>query len=532
MELQKPEKGEIMGNYWMIPRNKRKLHPVVDVLSLFTLSSTGIPWNGLAEQRSFEDALEGFGLKRAGARRDMLAGGARTYESWLNNLGLIFKETRTGLLRTTLAGDTLLSGEPPVPIITNQLMKMQYPSPYSRRTNVSIDNRFRIRPFRFLLRLLLDTRINQLTKKEIAYFAVTLGSNESNDCFEDVVQAICDYRTYGVSSLPHNMDVLYPSRTGVKSIPETLKRLEDVANTFINYLQYTQLIARVKETGEPEFITIPSHLRDEVSSILNDGSSVRNLDSTHEFGAENFQRSFGLAPGQNRDNRSFSTQPVSVTAYRDRRVRGEVLHIYSRRPVVNINADLIDEVASLTGYTNLEVEEALHGFSPNPVSQFEANYLDMSVSGRARATEFEIATKEIFEALGFAGQHTGMYPRHPDVFVESPQGYSGILDTKAIKRYSPSNDEKNRMISNYIPTYRTQHANLEFFMYIADSFGINYVNGIQDITLASNLDGSGITAYNLLRLLNNHLNNPISHTDLKVLLRSNTAISVTDIDAL
>lgn len=62
-----------------------------------------------------------------------------------------------------------------MPIITNQLMKLQYPSPYSIRSRVNIHYRFQIRPFRFLLRLLADNRIQTLSKEEIGRFVITEG---------------------------------------------------------------------------------------------------------------------------------------------------------------------------------------------------------------------------------------------------------------------------------------------------------------------------------------------------------------------
>ena len=525
--------GDIMGNNWMIPRNKRRLYPVVDILSLFTLHDTGVDWGrNISQQRNFEAELERFGLKRVGSRRDGRAGGARTYEAWLDILGLIYKDTPTGLIRTTLAGEALLNGEPPVPIITNQLMKLQYPSPYSVRGNVNINRRFQIRPFRFVLRLLSDERIGHLTTQEMACVVITRGENESDNCFEDVVQGILDFRSHGVASLPTDFADLYPSRTGVTSLEQTLDRLDDIANTVVNFLDYTQLISRVGTGTSNSNMTVADSARATVNTILNDGSRLRTFNPNQEFGKENFQRNFGLAPGQTRDNRNFDSRQVPVTLYRNRRVRSELLHIAAIRPVVTINTDLLEEIATVTGYSVNEVEDALHNFQLNPSDQFEANYLDMSVSGRERATEFEIATKEIFEELGFTAQHIGMHALHPDVYVESPLNFSGIIDTKAISRYAPSNDHRNRMINNYIPTYRTRHSNLEFFMYVADSFIPAYTSGIQTITLATSLAGSGISASNLLVLLQRHLASPINHNDYRTLFKSNSVISLTDINSL
>jgi len=521
---------ETMINNWMIPRNKRKLYPVVDILSLFTLQNMGEVWgHNLARQLDFESELERYGLKRPGERRDRRAGGARTYEAWLYNLGLIFYETNTNIVRTTLAGEALLAGQPPVPIITNQLMKMQYPSPYSVRTRVRIHERFQIRPFRFLLRLLADPRIQTLSKEEIARFVITEGDNESNQCFEHVVQRILDYRLYGDAVLPTDFEERYSSSTtGVRSREATLSYLEDIANTFINYLEYTQLISR---NANGEIYIVPDKVID-VQNILNDGTRLRPFNQDHPFGEENFQRNYGLSPGQNRDNRQFGGQTVTDAIYRQRRIRSELLHIARNRPIVTINMSLVNEISLATGYSDRQVEDALDGFRPDTFSVFEASYLNMAISGRELAREFEIATKEIFEQLGFHSLHVGTSPLNPDVFVESPQNFSGIIDAKAYSTYSISNDHRNRMINNYIPAYQRQNRNLEFFMYVADGFGTNIDNQIQHIANQTRVNGSVIAARNLIRLLQRHLLNPIDHQIYRSLFTSNCQITMQQIETI
>ncbi|WP_430789118.1 restriction endonuclease FokI C-terminal domain-containing protein [Virgibacillus flavescens] len=518
-----------MINNWQAPRNKRKLYPVVDILSLFTLQNLGDVWNhDLARQLDFESELERYGIKSPGQRRDRRAGGARTYESWLYNLGLIFIETDTEIVRTTLAGEALLAGQPPVPIIINQLMKLQYPSPYSQRGRVNIHSRFRVRPFRFLLRLLIDSRIETLSRSELGRFVITEGENESNDCYEHVVQRILDYRSHGDSVLSQDFEQLYASSTtGVRSREKTISYLGDIANTFINYLEYTQLIDRV---GNSQIAISEGYIQD-VEAILNDGSTVRQYNLNHPYGNENFQRNFGLAPGQNRDNRSFGGEAVTDALYRERRVRSELLHIAGTRPIVNITSQLLDEISTITGFSIGQVENAIEGFRPDTFSAFEASYLNMAISGRELATEFEIATTGVFEQLGFRSMHVGNNPLHPDIFVESPINYSGIIDTKAYRRYSISNDHRNRMINNYIPTYKNSHENLEFFMYIADGFGTNIDSQIQQLNRQNpDVQGSVISARNTIRLLQKHLSNPIEHEDLRTLFQLNRKVTLQDVE--
>ncbi|QEY21616.1 restriction endonuclease [Psychrobacillus sp. AK 1817] len=518
-----------MINNWQVPRNKRKLYPVVDVLSLFTLQTLGDNWrSNLNRQLDFEAELERYGLKRTGQRRDRRAGGARTYESWLYNLGLIFKETNTDIVRTTLAGEALLAGQPPVPIITNQLMKLQYPSPYSVRGRVNIHYRFQVRPFRFLLRLLADSRVQSLSKEEIGRFVITEGENESRNCFEHVVQRIISYRLNGDAILPSDFEEQYlSSTTGLRSREKTLSYLEDIANTFINYLEYTQLIER-NSNG----IYIPQDRISDVDSILNDGTNIRQLDTNHPYGIENFQRGFGLAPGQNRDNRNFGGQTVTDNLYRERRIRSDLLHIAGTRPITNFTVSLVREIADSTGYSIREVEDALDGFRPDTFSQFEASYLNMAISGTELATEFEIATRGIFEQLGFHAEHVGNHALHPDIFVESPQNYSGIIDTKAYRTYTINNDHRNRMVNNYIPTYQNQYGNVEFFMYVADGFGSNIASQVQNIADRTNVNGSVITARNVIRLLQRYQATPIDHNSLRILFANNSVITMSEIDSL
>lgn len=517
-----------MINNWQVPRNKRRLYPVVDILSLFTLQNLGEHWQGdLTRQLDFEAELERFGIKRIGQRRDRRGSGARTYESWLYNLGLIFTETNTGITRTTLAGDALLSGQPPVPIIRNQLMKLQYPSTYSIRSRVNINNRFQIRPFRFILRLLEDQRVQTLSKQEIGRFVITEGENETDECYENVVSHILNYRTHGDEILSNDFETLYQSSTtGIRSRQNTISYLEDIANTFINYLEYTQLIRRNADGA----IFIIFEMLDEVKRILNDGTPLRSLNRTHDFGIENFQRNYGLAPCQNRDNRNFGRQNVSDSIYRERRIRSELLHIAGTTPICNISNDIILRIATSTGYDLNQVESALNGFRPDTFSLFEASYINMAISGRELATEFEIATQGVFEQLGFHTEHVGAQPLNPDVYIESPLGYSGILDTKAYRRYSITNDHRNRMVINYIPSF--QNNGLEFFMYIADGFGSNIPSQIQNIASVTNINGSVISAANVIRLLQRNQTNPITHQNLRNLFACNDVITVSDIDSI
>ena len=155
-----------MINYWWITRPKRKLNSVPEVLASVADNALNQEWAGQhGIHLSFEDALEEAGLKRRGDRRDQTGGGARTYIAWLASLGLVFMQENSKKLRLTLAGEAIMAGDSPVSVLKNQIIKYQFPSSYSLSQGVQVSPRFKLRPFRFLLRLLTEP-----ISKRLAFF--------------------------------------------------------------------------------------------------------------------------------------------------------------------------------------------------------------------------------------------------------------------------------------------------------------------------------------------------------------------------
>ena len=176
-----------MINTWWVTRPKRKLNSIPEVLATLADVSLNQAWHG---QRgihlSLEEALEAANLKRTGERRDQTGGGGRTYVAWVASLGLIFTQQSTGNLKLTLAGEAIMNGDSPVEILKNQILKYQFPSAFSLSRGVKVSPRFKIRPFKFLLRLLMDEEIEYLTEEEIAKIIITNAENETESCYKNV----------------------------------------------------------------------------------------------------------------------------------------------------------------------------------------------------------------------------------------------------------------------------------------------------------------------------------------------------------
>lgn len=289
-----------MINYWWVTRPKRKLNSVPEVLTTFADISLNQEWQGQRDTHlNLEEALEDAGLKRVGERRDQTGGGARTYQAWIASLGLIFIQESTKQLKLTLAGEAIMNGDSPVAVLKSQILKYQFPSSFSTSRGVDVSLRFKIRPFRFLLRLLMDPAIGYLTEEEIAKVVITNAENETADCYRKVVNKILVFRNYGDRSLDADFFTKYAPKTGTVNIAHPYSHLTDTANTFINWIEYTQL---AKRDDDDKRLRVITEKTDEVKAILSVCPPFIDRPTQHEY----FQRKYGIDPKHQKDTRNLT----------------------------------------------------------------------------------------------------------------------------------------------------------------------------------------------------------------------------------
>lgn len=509
-----------MINYWWVTRPKRKLNSVPDVLSTFVEAALNQQWEGQRSSHlSLEEALENDGLKRRGERRDQGGGGARTYKAWLVSLGLIFVQESTRQIKLTLAGEAILNGDSPIAVLKEQVLKYQFPSAFSVGRNVDVSPRFKIHPFMFLLKLLADSRIQELSQDEIAYIVAVEAENESDQCYEHIVHRILAYRNEGVSVLSDNFNALY----GIK---EKSTNLQDVANTMMNWLDYTQLT----EHRSGKIYIVPEH-RAEVEKILERPFPFIDRPYSHEF----FQRKYGTDPKHNKDTRNLSdSKTVTAVMLAEQQITKAYLALTLQRPIVRIDATVIREVTENTGIAESFVTEVLQRkYSRGSVGAFMTNYREMAVKGCEEATEFEKATVELFrKVFEYQTSHVGPIGLTPDVLVCSNSfGYAGIIDNKAYSKYSVSNDHHNRMVHNYIKGFQKYYSGtlpLGFFTYIAGGFGAKIDSQIQEIVKETDIHGSAISVYSLIELVQVYAAGGYNHSDLRKLFTVDRQILLSD----
>ena len=151
---------------WMFPRNNRFVYPWKLAQELWLLREIvgSAEWTrNLKLQTRLSKELESRKLKKPGQQLDVRSGGARTLVTQLKGLGLLW-EHHDNTIKFTLAGQGMLEGLSPLPILQEQLFKYQYPSTYSNLKGVKIDPRLRVKPFLFILKLLLDSRLEELNR--------------------------------------------------------------------------------------------------------------------------------------------------------------------------------------------------------------------------------------------------------------------------------------------------------------------------------------------------------------------------------
>lgn len=514
-------------NYWWVTRPKRKLNSIPEVLAAFSNVALSVRWSAARDIHIlFEDELERDGLKRVGERRDHSGSGGRTYQAWLSSLGLIFIQESTGTPFLTLAGEAILAGKSPVDVLKSQVLKYQFPSPFGIKTHVS--DKFRVHPFIFLLRLINDSRVIYLTNEEIAKVVMTEGVDDSEKCFEFVVERLQAFRESGDRSLACDFIDRHAPSTGRVNLDHPYSHLIDIANTMVNWLEYTQLIYR--ENGK---IFLSIEKCDEVASILSRKTTFIDRPEDHEY----FQRKYGLDPWHQKDTRNLlKTAAVSSKLIEMQRIRQAFIARSVHRPIGQIDAEIVLEIAEETGTDRVLVETVLYKDYPyGAIGGFLSGYYEMAFKGRDEATDFEEATTSIFkDILGYNAIHLGQTGSKsaPDVLlISDKEGYQAIIDNKAYSKYSISGDHHNRMVHNYIgniSNYSECSYPIGFFTYIAGGFIDTIDKQIQSEVSESNIPGSGITVGNFIKLIEQHQQQPFSHKRLREIFGINRQILISD----
>lgn len=522
-----------MLNYWWVTRPKRKLNSVPDILGVFAEEALGQVWNGQRESHlSLEDALESSGFKRKGDRRDHTGGGGRTYKAWLSSLGLLFTQQDTKQLRLTLAGEAIMNGDSPVKVLTQQILKYQFPSSFSISRGVRVNERFQIHPFWFLLRLLLDKRIRYLSTEEISRIVMVEAENETEKCYEHTVSRILEYREKGIDCLASDFFQLYKPSKGDVNPDHPYSHLDDCANTMMNWLDYTQLTYH--EHGK---MFIIEERRSDVKTIVDKPISFIGRPDDHEF----FQRKYGLDPKHKKDTRNLNQNPtVTAMMIAEHRIKQAFVSASIKKPIGGITSALVDEIAEQTGIISDTVKAVLEKNYPHgSIGAFMTSYFEMAYKGRDECREFEAATAAIFQdVFGLDSEWLGSKwsgKEVPDILLKSQEeGWQAIVDTKAYSKYDLPGIHRDRMVHHYLPdlgkTYGDSSLEKAFFSYIAGGFSNTIALSLQKITDESRVNGSAVPVADFIKMIEIHQEHPYTLRQIRSIFSAGRKIGLSDIE--
>ncbi len=516
-----------MINVWWFTRPKRRVTGIPNIIASVVSEVIGQKWSGERNTHlSVESALEKEGLKRIGDRRDQSGSGARTYLAWLRSYGFIFEYNKQ--LEFTLAAEDILNGASPVEVMRAQVLKYQFPSNFSTRQKSEVAPRFKIRPYRFVLKLLKDPVLKgYLTEDEIAFILIEEAENESDSCYRKVVNHILDYRDRGSVAIPsiEELNRLYRDDNDGK-----IGYFTDIANTMVNVFEYTQLVYRTITDEGKNCIKIATEASEYVDSILSTNPAFIDRPEDEVY----FQRKYGVGPFHKKDTRNLAeTRTITPKILMETNIKKSFIKLSLQEPIYRIDSHVIDMLVADNAYTYTynQVEDVVREVYPGgAINGFLSNYYQMAFSGTQLATEFEKATAAIFhDVFNFETEWIGSRGNVPDVVISTDdEGYQAIIDTKAYNSYSITNDHFNRMTYNYIPKiyqYSFSRNKLVAFAYIAGGFNNSVEKNLRCIEQLTHVKGSAFTVNAIIQLVEKALENPIPHKSWRQLLSSGKVIS-------
>ncbi len=491
-----------MKNYWVLSRPKRKLILVPDLLAIFSSIVEGEKWKGNREiQLEFEKALTDAQWKANNISKD--GSGGRTYAVLLFMLGLWYEDPKDGV-RITIAGQEILDGISSVEILTKQLLNYQYPSAYSIKGSVNVSKDYKIWPFRFLINILLDGQLSEITQEEIA-FCIIPYAKKMND-IQFCINKIQNFRS--------NPDKIILEALKITETSED--NLKNISNTAINQIEYTGFF--VEDYKRRSLKLNPSNLY-EIRKKINDlrTSFIQNAEDEVLY-----QTRYGSGIKKTKDY-SKSTRSSMNFNPNERKIITELSIISVSRPIYSFSDDLIDEISKRIGASKKLVKSTLLKYPiKNNTNQFYNSFIQISKGGNEVAKDFEIRTLNIYNrGFGFDSEWVGSKSRHPDIiiYLDKKNYRHGIIDTKAYKEYNLPLDHKNKMAYTYIPNfetieYRGEIYNLAFYGYVAGGFSSTIQKSFSELVNMTNIPGHYITAENLLYLLEKMIENKINKNEI------------------
>lgn len=472
-------------------------------------------WNSNREvQKKYEEILVEKGLKRENISKD--GSGGRTWTAMLRTYSIIYMSS-DGYIIPTKVGLELLGGNKIFENLTKQLLTLQIPNAYfiSAGFRPKFDENFRIRPIRFLIKLVCQNSLeNYITKEEIIFFAMT--AKKDSD-LQEVTQNILDFRSSDASKkqeIKDNIGSLLDYRNRLDKNARTFEEANsDVASTFMKQAGYTELV---------EYKNSKLYISEGLSSIKN---KLEEFDIRYPFNTryEISEDRFGENAGLDVDSfksRWTSNIPVASSTKKEelqiKSILSKFPNLISKSPeeILKVLSTVFPPKKTKEIYLKImDRENKSYTINENFISSYlnQTNDLD-----------FEKQTIQLFESFGFEAVY------HPksvlpdtktniDILIHLDDQNIAIIDAKNYKKkFILSANLANHMAVEYIPGYEGyENKKVKYFGYITAS----QIGGVSNLSKISkkaklfdqnlNVSGTIISAVALIGLLDYCIDNDL-----------------------
>ena len=530
------------GKLWTIPRPTRDPLDLSSALKAFARIAKGKKWRGnRALQKKFEASIP----SKTGNVGDYGSGG-RTWAALLRVYGLWYNDSKVTI---TSAGEVLISGNNIYKQMVRLILNFQIPSAYSEHQK--LDEGFRIFPFRFMLQLLIDTRIKYLDQDEIALFILKTKTHEE---YEKVVSSILRYRRTKANDrkemkdregiIKVHMRLFRPNKRtdSPRDVTGHIQYINDFANTFMNHIRYLHEIYFEKGKGR---ISIKPGKKQNLVTLFSEYEQRHPFSTLYDISEKRYAEHYGLKFDAMKATKK-STPPKTREAKRFLVIKNAYNKI--KKTKANLSGQkIVEKLVQNTGISEEEIEEIISENSELSLTEtknidesFVENYLYCGSSGKDDRP-FEVMTRDILTAMGLPTKkekikrkRAGMKPEI-DGLIKNPQtSKSGILECKSGAKFSFPIGDCDKMKTTYIPNFVTfnedgKKYSLDFFLYVIGN-KVTGLDNFQDIITAKKLKGAVIYAKDLLDLFSRFKEGKITKQDVLKIFKSNKHITWKDIE--
>ena len=530
------------GRLWWVTRPTRELRDLKPALVCFSELAKGKKWFGnKALQKRFERENPAK-TENAGS----YGSGGRTWAALLRMWGLWYDDKCVTL---TSAGEVIVSCNNVYQQIVRLIMNFQITSSYSEHQK--LESGFKIFPFRFILKLLLDKKIKYLQEDEIALFLLQV-KNPSE--YDKVVKEISRYRKLKKQdktelkdrkNLIANHMVKYRKkkrRDSPRDVAGHWKYIKDIANTLVVNIRFFHEIKYDRKKGT---ITLRSESRKKIKQLLDEYERDHKFSTLYDISEQAFVKHFGLRFDRKKASEK-ETKPQTGSRKQYKRIKS-ALEKLRRTGNKSLGSNLIKSIQEETNDQKEIIEKII---SENPeitavqtkkVDQnFADYYLDCAKSGIDHK-EFEELTRKIFVWIGFetkkhriTRQVGAGKPEIDGLSLNKSSSKSGLLECKSGAKYTFPIGDCEKMKNVYIPNFRTKKVSgkkysLDFFVYVVG----NQTSGLENfkgIIQETKVDGTMIYAKEIINLYDLFLAGKITRDKIWKLFKSNKHVTWKDVE--